>query len=123
MSLDTDLLNSWKEIAAYLGRGTRTVQRWEVDLGLPVHRLQEHLRTAVTAFKSEVDVWAKKGAGDYRAEPSFPAREESRSILRQNRRQMRILALTLRRRLARNRQLVERACALAKRGHKSPDSV
>jgi hypothetical protein len=31
-------LTSWKEIAAYLGKGVRTVQRWEVDLGLPVRR-------------------------------------------------------------------------------------
>src|SRR3954463_10845884 len=32
-------LDSWKEIAAYLRRGVRTVQRWERDEGLPVHRL------------------------------------------------------------------------------------
>ncbi len=30
------VLNSWKEIACYLGRGVRTVQRYERDLGLPV---------------------------------------------------------------------------------------
>ena len=27
--LPDDRLDSWKEIAAYLGRGVRTVQRWE----------------------------------------------------------------------------------------------
>jgi hypothetical protein len=32
-------LDSWKEIASYLGRGVRTVQRWECEEGLPVHRL------------------------------------------------------------------------------------
>ena len=32
-------LDSWKEIAAYLGRGIRTVQRWEREEGLPVHRI------------------------------------------------------------------------------------
>src|SRR5207249_9472999 len=32
-------LDSWKEIAAYLGRGITTVQRWEQKEGLPVHRL------------------------------------------------------------------------------------
>jgi hypothetical protein len=31
-------LNGWKEIAAYLGRSVRTVQRWEKDFGLPVRR-------------------------------------------------------------------------------------
>jgi hypothetical protein len=32
-----DFLGSWKEIAAYLGRDVRTVQRWEKKEGLPVH--------------------------------------------------------------------------------------
>ena len=31
------VFSSWKEIAAYLGKGVRTVQRWEAVLGLPVH--------------------------------------------------------------------------------------
>lgn len=32
-------LDSWKEIAAYLCRGERTVKRWERERSLPVHRL------------------------------------------------------------------------------------
>jgi hypothetical protein len=32
------VLTSWKEIAAYLGKGVRTVQRWEREFGLPVRR-------------------------------------------------------------------------------------
>jgi DNA-binding transcriptional regulator YiaG len=35
----TARLDSWKEIAAYLKRGARTVQRWEREERLPVHRL------------------------------------------------------------------------------------
>ena len=35
---DTDRLDSWKEVAVHLGRSTRTVQRWEKEEGLPVHR-------------------------------------------------------------------------------------
>jgi hypothetical protein len=31
-------LESWKEIASYLRRTVRTVQRWEAAEGLPVHR-------------------------------------------------------------------------------------
>ena len=31
------LLNGWKQIANYLGRGVRTIQRWE-SLGLPVRQ-------------------------------------------------------------------------------------
>lgn len=34
----SDRLDSWKEIAVYLDRALRTVQRWEKDHGLPVHR-------------------------------------------------------------------------------------
>ena len=30
------ILNSWKEIASYLGKGVRTVQRQESELKLPI---------------------------------------------------------------------------------------
>ena len=56
----SELLTSWKDIAAYLKRGVRTVQRWETELGLPVHRFTGRNRTAVLAFRSELDRWAKK---------------------------------------------------------------
>lgn len=51
------ILNSWKEIANYLGRGVRTVQRWEAQLGLPVHRPAGKEHSAVLAFSSELDQW------------------------------------------------------------------
>lgn len=51
------VLNSWKEIAVYLGRGVRTVQRWEQDLNLPVHRPRGRERSAVLAFSHELDQW------------------------------------------------------------------
>jgi hypothetical protein len=51
------ILNSWKEIAGYLGRGVRTVQRWEAQLGLPVHRPAGKDHSAVIAFSSELDQW------------------------------------------------------------------
>jgi hypothetical protein len=51
------ILNSWKEIALYLRRGTRTVQRWERDLGLPVHRLHGKSRSPVVALCQELDFW------------------------------------------------------------------
>ena len=52
-------LDSWKEIAAYLGRGIRTVQRWEREEGLPVHRLAHAERGTVFADASELDHWWK----------------------------------------------------------------
>ena len=33
-----DRLESWKDIATYLDKDVRTVQRWEKDAGLPVCR-------------------------------------------------------------------------------------
>ena len=51
------ILNSWKEIASYLGRGVRTVQRWESQLGLPIHRPSGKDHSAVLAFSSELDQW------------------------------------------------------------------
>jgi len=55
--LKADILNSWKEIASYLDRGVRTVQRWERDSQLPVHRLNSGKVGPVFAFPSELDLW------------------------------------------------------------------
>ncbi|MGA8596175.1 MAG: DPP IV N-terminal domain-containing protein [Bryobacteraceae bacterium] len=52
-----DRLDSWKEIAAYLKKGVRTVQRWEQSNGLPVHRLELDRRGSVYAYKTELDEW------------------------------------------------------------------
>ncbi len=50
-------LDSWKEIAAYLGRGIRTVQRWEREEGLPVHRLAHEKRGSIYARREELAAW------------------------------------------------------------------
>lgn len=55
--MNSDVLNSWKEVAAYLGRGVRTVQRWEQELGLPVRRPRGKERSAIIALKPELDRW------------------------------------------------------------------
>jgi len=54
------ILDSWKEIAAYLGRSVKTCQRLEKDLGLPVHRLEESPRARVYAYCDEIDRWKEK---------------------------------------------------------------
>jgi TolB-like protein/Tfp pilus assembly protein PilF len=64
-----NFLDSWKEIAAYLGREVRTVQRWEKKEGLPVHRqIHEKLGT-VYAYKSEVDAWWKERSAKLGSKP------------------------------------------------------
>ena len=45
-------LDSWKEIASYLERTVRTVQRWEKKDGLPVHRHQHEKRGCRTTSVS-----------------------------------------------------------------------
>jgi hypothetical protein len=51
------ILNSWKEIATYLGRGVRTVQRWEHELSLPVHRIGNGKRSPVYALIPQLKFW------------------------------------------------------------------
>jgi len=50
-------LESWKQIAAYLGRDVTTVRRWERHEGLPVHRLLHRKLGSVYAYTAELDAW------------------------------------------------------------------
>src|ERR1039458_5735522 len=52
-------LDCWKEIASYLGKGERTVKRWETDRGLPIHRVPGGGRASVYAHTEELDEWMK----------------------------------------------------------------
>lgn len=54
-------LDSWKEIAKYLSRDVRTVQRWERRHRLPVHRLPGAAKPRVYALASELDEWMQEG--------------------------------------------------------------
>lgn len=52
-------LDSWKEIAAYVKRDVRTLQRWEKHAGLPVRRLQKPGLRAVYAYTADLDGWLR----------------------------------------------------------------
>jgi len=56
-------LDSWKEVAAYLNRDVRTVQRWEKTADLPIRRLQKSGLRAVFAYTKELDDWLQRQAG------------------------------------------------------------
>lgn len=58
-TLAGDRLDSWKEIAAYLGKTVRTIQRWERSKGLPVHRHGHGKNGSVYAFTADIDRWLK----------------------------------------------------------------
>jgi hypothetical protein len=58
VSEDSTVLSSWKDIARYLGKGVRTVQRWERHLGLPVRRpIGASQKSAVLLYRGDVDAW------------------------------------------------------------------
>jgi TolB-like protein/Tfp pilus assembly protein PilF len=52
-------LDSWKSIAEYLQRDTRSVQRWEKERGLPVHRVPGEKGGTVFAYPEELDNWLR----------------------------------------------------------------
>jgi len=54
-------LDSWKEIAEYLGRDVRTVMRWAKSQGLPVRRVAGGKGRSVFAFTDEIDAWLAGG--------------------------------------------------------------
>lgn len=61
--LARSVLSSWKEIAQYLGKGVRTVQRWERQMSLPVHRPPGSNKGVVLAYTDELDRWAHSDQG------------------------------------------------------------
>ncbi len=56
-SFTRERLENWKEIAHYLRRSVRRVQRWEAEAGLPVHRLNHDQRSSVYAYTDELEKW------------------------------------------------------------------
>ena len=55
------MLTSWKEIAQFFKREVRTVQRWEKEEGLPVHRHPHRQRNSVYAYPDELETWWRDG--------------------------------------------------------------
>ena len=69
-------LDSWKEIASFLGRGIRTVQRWEREEGLPVHRLPHAQRGSVFAHANELSAWWERRQITAAPAPQIPLRTD-----------------------------------------------
>ena len=70
-------LDSWKEIASFLGRGIRTVQRWEREEGLPVRRLPHAQRGSVFAHANELSAWWERRQITAEPAPQTPLRTDS----------------------------------------------
>jgi len=66
----SDELESWKEISAYLNRGLRTVQRWEKQERLPIHRHIHEKSGSIYGYKTELDAWLESRRGDLERLPT-----------------------------------------------------
>lgn len=51
------VLTGWKEIGQYMGKGVRTVQRWEQSFGLPIRRPPGANKRAILARPQDLDAW------------------------------------------------------------------
>jgi hypothetical protein len=87
---DASVLTSWKDIARYVGRSVRTVQRWERELGFPVRRTKTREKGSVLAIPREIDSWVETQQfmnGSDRATTLLQSlhelRSENRELLRQ----------------------------------------
>lgn len=69
------VLSSWKEIAQYVGKSVRTVQRWERDFGLPIRRPSANCHHAVLALAEEIDAWVRQKAQPRSGERADPELE------------------------------------------------
>src|SRR5262249_39388688 len=65
-------LEGWKQIAAYLKRDVRTVQRWEKTEQFPVRRLMHRKLGSVLAFKHELDRWMEQRCVQRSENPATP---------------------------------------------------
>src|SRR5512133_1808800 len=103
------VLSSWKEIASYLGKGVRTVQRWELEMALPVRRPKPKYRQIVLAFPEELNHWLRAQPKHHYVKPTTTL-AHTRGLL----------AITMehtRRAKERIEQLRQRAAALTRFGN------
>src|SRR5215831_17455290 len=96
MSEQPKILTTWKEIAQHLEKGVRTVQRWEQELGLPIHRPEHHPKGVVFASTDELNQWRAMAWGQSQRhvitdETMLTSIEEHRRLRRENRQLSRAL--------------------------------
>ncbi len=75
-----DILQGWKDIAAYVSRDVRTVKRWEKQRGLPVRRMPGIGRANVYALIPELDRWLSADTDLSEAAPVPPEIPEDAPI-------------------------------------------
>ncbi len=76
------VLTCWKDIANYMGKGVRTVQRWEQEFGLPVRRPLGSNKKAVLARPSDLDTWVALRCSARVPVPLTPSGKRQDSVIR-----------------------------------------
>ncbi len=70
--MNSDRLDSWKEISEYLKRDIRTCTRWKNLYSLPVYKIHDKSPySRVFAYKSEIDKWLKVKTNNHYKSPLF----------------------------------------------------
>jgi hypothetical protein len=117
----SEVLSSWKDVAAHLGKSVRTVQRWEAELGLPVHRPNGRQQRIILAYPDELKHWIgkKRLSGGSDGGESHLRLEKNRSKLAAQLRKLQSLSEALQRRTEASLDRARRARSLARRASAS----
>ena len=75
-----DILQGWKDIAAYVSRDVRTVKRWEKQRGLPVRRMPGEGRANVYALIPDLDRWLSATVADETAETAIESEADPQAF-------------------------------------------
>lgn len=76
------ILRSWKDISAYLGVNAKTCRRWEIENGLPIHRIHPGSnRSPVFAYVADLDSWLESRPAHSSEKPGAGNRGKKRTTL------------------------------------------
>lgn len=81
-------ITGWKDIAVFLGCSVRTAQRFERELGLPLHRTQVSKGAVVRGYPSELRAWlenrSKVGTHFAEGDPAPSPETGERGVVRRH---------------------------------------
>ncbi len=117
----SEVLSSWKDVAAHLGKSVRTVQRWEAELGLPIHRPNKRQQRIILAYPEELRQWvgAKLASARPNGGNSHQRLEANTSRLKLQMRKLQSLSEILQKRTAATLNRAQRTRSLARRASAS----
>ena len=81
VDIETNALRGWKEIAAHLKASERSVMRWEMTRGLPIHRVAGSGRDAVFARREELDAWLSSPPEEAGRAPETAGQTDARAAV------------------------------------------